>query len=197
MSSPVRATPRDIDQMASTFAAAMYHDPMIRWPLPDEVSLATVERATRPIAAMYVAAGAGWLLEGGRAMAAWIDPSAAARFEELELPTRAAIAPLTDDGGERYGQFWDWLATHLPDEPCWFLDLVAVHPSLQGRGLGARLIRHGLDLAERDGLPAFLETGQPDNVAMYQRFGFHVVGQEDAPAGGPTIWFMSTAPPAT
>jgi GNAT superfamily N-acetyltransferase len=180
--------------MAVTFAAAMYDDPMIRWPLPPDVSLKTVEQATRPIAAMYVEVGAGWLLDDGWAMAAWIDPAAAARFDELELPTRAAIAPHTDDGGARYGRFWDWLATHIPDEPCWFLDLVAVHPSRQGRGLGARLVRHGLQLAASDGLPAFLETGQQRNVAMYERFGFRVVGAEPAPDGGPTIWFMSTEP---
>jgi predicted N-acetyltransferase YhbS len=132
------------------------------------------------------------MIEDGLAVASWITPEAAARFDELEQPTRAAIAPYTDDGGARYGSFWDWLAGHLPREPCWFMDLVAVDPSARGRGLGGQLVDHGLALARADGLPAFLETAQLANVAYYQRFGFTVIGEERAPGGGPTIWFMRT-----
>lgn len=189
---PQRATAADIDRFAETFGTAMYDDPMIRWPLPSEVSLEAVIEMTKPIASMYIDVGSAWMLEDGLAVASWIAPAAAARFEELEHPTRAAVAPHTTDAGARYGQFWDWLASHLPQEPCWFLDLVAVQPSARGRGLGGHLVEHGLALAQADGLPSFLETGQRANVAYYERFGFRVVGQEEAPDGGPTIWFMRT-----
>jgi ribosomal protein S18 acetylase RimI-like enzyme len=72
------------------------------------------------------------------------------------------------------------------------MDLVAVHPSARGRGLGSQLVEHGLALARREGLPAFLETAQQSNVSYYERFGFRVIGEEKAPDGGPTIWFMRT-----
>ncbi|MCZ3388775.1 MAG: GNAT family N-acetyltransferase [Actinomycetia bacterium] len=189
---PRLATRDDIDQFAETFGTAMYDDPMIRWPLPSEVSVESVIAMTNPIVSMYVEVGSAWMLEGGLAVASWIAPAAAARFDQLEQPTRAAIAPHTGDNGVRYGQFWDWLAAHLPSEPCWFMDLVAVQPSAWGRGLGGRLIEHGLALAGGDDLPAFLETAQQRNVAYYERFGFRVVGEECAPGGGPTIWFMRT-----
>ncbi len=147
---------------------------------------------TKPIVSMYIEVDSAWMMESGLAVASWIAPEAAARFDELEQPTRNAVAPHTTDAGVRYGQFWDWLAGHLPSEPCWFLDLVAVHPSARGRGLGGRLVEHGLALARADGLPSFLETGQESNVAYYERFGFKVIGEEQAPDGGPTIWFMHT-----
>jgi len=170
----------------------MFHDPMIRWPLPPDVSVDSVIDMSKAIVSMYVEIGSAWMLEDGLGVSSWIAPDAAARFDELEQPTRAAIAPYTDDGGARYGTFWDWLAGHLPREPCWFMDLVAVHPSARVRGLGSQLVRHGLAMAEADGLPAFLETSQPSNVSYYERFGFTVVGEEQGPDGGPTIWFMRT-----
>jgi GNAT superfamily N-acetyltransferase len=190
--SPRLAGPEDIARFAETFAAAMFDDPMIRWPLPDEVTLATVTQVTRPIVQMYVEIGSGWMLADGLAVASWIAPDAAARFDELELPTRAAIAPHTGDGGVRYGRFWDWLAHHVPEDPCWFLDLVAVHPEAQGRGFGRRLVEHGLSRARADGLPAFLETAKPENLPFYTDLGFTVVAEEDAPDGGPHVWFMRT-----
>lgn len=189
---PRRAQPEDADQFAQTFGTAMYDDPMIRWPLPVDVSMDSVVAMTRPIVQMYLDVQSAWLLEDGLAVASWIAPEAAARFAEWELSTRAAIAPYTDDGGQRYGRFWDWLATHLPTEPCWFLDLVAVHPSARGRGLGSALVEHGLGLARADGLPAFLETAQQSNIPFYEGFGFAVVAEERAPGDGPTIWFMRT-----
>lgn len=189
---PLRATASDIAQFAETFGTAMYDDPMIRWPLPCDVSVESVIAMIKPVVSMYVEVGSAWMLDDGLAVASWIAPDTTARFAELEQPTRTAIAPHTNDGGVRYGHFWDWLAGHLPNEPCWFLDLVAVHFSARGRGLGGQLVEHGLTLARADGLPAFLETGQQRNVAYYERFGFRVVGEEQAPDGGPTIWFMRT-----
>ena len=41
-------------------------------------------------------------------------------------------------------------------------------------------------------MPAVLETAQPDNVALYEHFGFRVVLEGDVPGGGPHVWFMST-----
>ena len=60
----------------------------------------------------------------------------------------------------------------------------------RGTGLGAALIRHGLDFADRDGVPAFLETARPGNVAYYERRGFRTIAEGDAPGGGPHLWFM-------
>lgn len=194
MEEPRLADRGDAGRLARTFARAMLHDPMIRWPLLGDVDVGRLEHMTGPLVDMYLDVSAAWLLQGGKAMAAWIPPGAASCFEALEQPTRRAIAPWTGDDGVRYGRFWDWLAAHIPDEPAWFLDLVAVDPSVQGRGLGTRLIRHGLELARGTSLPAFLETGQERNVSLYERFGFHVVARESAPDGGPTIWFMSTDP---
>jgi predicted N-acetyltransferase YhbS len=76
----------------------------------------------------------------------------------------------------------------------WYLDQIGVEPTHQGRGVGAALIELGLERARGDGLPAFLETAVAGNVGYYERFGFRVTLQGDAPLGGPHIWFMQFDP---
>jgi len=157
-----------------------------------EATPAMVQELFRVILTPYVEFGVLWKIRGRDAGAAWLPPEVAARFAEVDQATWAAINPLTSDGGARYAAFWGWLGAHLPSEPCWFLDVVAVAPAAQGQGLGRALVRHGLQRARAGGCPAFLETGNPRNVPFYESLGFQVVGQERAPDGGPTIWFMQT-----
>jgi GNAT superfamily N-acetyltransferase len=195
---PVRpATADELDDVAHVFAEAFATDPMITWPLPraapldDVVSLFStiVQDAYGPMGTVSVA-GEG-RVDGG---AVWLPPEEAARFEEVEAATRPKIAALTDDGGARYATFWDWLDGHLPREPCWFLDILAVREAARGRGLGSALVRHGLEQAHASGLPAFLETAKLANVPMYEHLGFRVVEESDAPDGGPRIWFLRADP---
>jgi GNAT superfamily N-acetyltransferase len=188
---PELAGPGDLLVLAATCAVAFRDDAMIRWPMP-EATPATLVELFRVILNPYIESGVLWKIDGRDGAAAWLPPSVAGRFAEIEESARAAINPLTGDGGLRYAAFWDWLAAHLPGEPCWFLDLVAVAPAAQGRGLGRTLVMHGLELARADGCPAFLETGNPRNVSFYQSLGLQIVDEQRAPDGGPTIWFMQT-----
>ena len=188
---PELAGPGDLPALSVTCAAAFGDDAMMRWPMP-EATPATLVELFRVILDPYVEARVLWKIDGCDGAAAWLPPSVAGRFAEIEESARAAINPLTSDGGVRYAAFWDWLGDHLPGEPCWFLDLVAVAPAAQGRGLGRTLVMHGLELARADGCPAFLETGNPRNVPFYQSLGLQIVDEQRAPDGGPTIWFMQT-----
>ena len=189
-----RATRADLPSVAGLFGRAFIDDAMLRWPFPPQ---ATVEDLTELFAILLEAY---WPLDaisviGDQAAAVWLPPDEAARFAEIEGPTRDLIRPLTDDDGARYDAFWDWLGGHLPDEPCWFLDILAVREAARGRGLASALVRHGLQRAHAAGLPAFLETGDPANVPLYEHLGFHVHERADAPGGGPTIWFLRADPP--
>lgn len=187
---PARASASQIPQLVEVYANAFLDDPMIRWPLPADIGLAECSSMFQILLEPYVALGVVWQVDEGAGSAAWLDPTAAAQFGDIDRAMRHQVAPLTDDGGVRYGLFWDWLGSHVPEEPCWFLDMVAVHPKQQGSGLGRVLIEHGLALARADYLPAFLETSQVRNVGYYEGLGFEVIGQERAPGGGPEIWFM-------
>jgi ribosomal protein S18 acetylase RimI-like enzyme len=68
-----------------------------------------------------------------------------------------------------------------PDEPHWYLPFIGVRPEVQGRGIGARLLQHGLDRADADSLPAYLEATSRRSVPLYNRHGFEVIGVVEAP----------------
>ncbi len=186
-----RATPDDLEALVTTFATAFADDPMVRWPLPG-AGPDDVAAYFRAILGPYVDRGVLWALDGNAGGAAWLPPEVVERFAEIDEGTRVAVDRLTADGGRRYRAFWDWLDSHLPAQPCWYLDVLAVRPDRQGAGLGRALLRHGLALARVDGRPAFLETAIARNVGLYESVGFEVVGEEAAPDGGPLIWFMQT-----
>jgi len=188
---PELAGPADLPGLVVTCAAAFSDDSMIRWPMPDATP-AMLQELFRVILTPYLECGVLWKIHGCDGGAAWLSPGVTGRFDEIEQSARAAINLLTDDGGARYAAFWDWLGAHLPREPCWFLDLVAVAPAAQGQGLGRALVTHGLNLARADGCPAFLETSTPRNVPFYQSLGFQIADKQQAPDGGPVIWFMQT-----
>ena len=81
-----------------------------------------------------------------------------------------------------------------PQEPMWYLDHVGVDPDHQGGGIGSALVKLGLARAAEDGIPAYLEAGNPRNVPCYERLGFKVIAEADPPDGGPHIWFMRCDP---
>jgi GNAT superfamily N-acetyltransferase len=106
-------------------------------------------------------------------------------------PTVRPEAPFWSyTGGERYGRFWEWIEACFPAERHWLLDQLAVEPEAQGRGIGTAMLRFAMQRAAADGLPLFLETGLARNVTYYERFGFGVMRDADAPGGGPHVWFM-------
>lgn len=76
--------------------------------------------------------------------------------------------------------------TH-PADRHWYLVVAGVRPQAQRQGLGSRLIRHELDVADSDGTPVYLETADRANVAYYQRFGFIVINDAlELVPGGPS-----------
>lgn len=83
----------------------------------------------------------------------------------------------------------------VPDERHHYLGLIAVDPERQGGGLGGALLRAGLDRADADGLPCFLQTGTWRSIRFYQRHGFRVTAEVAVP-DGPRHWGMWRDPGA-
>ena len=188
------ATFERVPDLAGLLGRAFADDPMFLWPLGSQAS---VERITGFFRAFDERLSAsGWLWEAGDAagVAGWIPPGSDAEMMEIDRELRPQIAAYTDDGGKKYEVMWEWIAGNFPDEPFWYLDHIAVELEHRGGGVGTALIRHGLAFADRDGVPAFLETGRPGNVAYYERRGFRTTSDGDVPGGGPHIWFMRYDP---
>jgi GNAT superfamily N-acetyltransferase len=71
--------------------------------------------------------------------------------------------------------------------------MFAVSPLHQRRGLGRRLMREALAEADSHEVPAYLWTGNPDNLPYYRSHGFDVIGEARIPGGVPN-WFMERTP---
>ncbi|OKP00429.1 hypothetical protein PENSUB_7886 [Penicillium subrubescens] len=55
----------------------------------------------------------------------------------------------------------------------WYLEVIAVHPSLQSRGLGGAVMRAILEQVA--GNPIFLECTRQENIGFYEGFGFKTI----------------------
>jgi GNAT superfamily N-acetyltransferase len=76
----------------------------------------------------------------------------------------------------------------------WYLAGIGVDPPRQGQGVGGHLLQPILRRADVAGLPCYLETQTARNVPFYQKHGFAVVVETDAPGGGPHFWTMQRSP---
>jgi predicted N-acetyltransferase YhbS len=83
-----------------------------------------------------------------------------------------------------------------PSEPHWYLAVRGVDPGRQGVGVGGTLLRAGLARCDRERLPVYLDTGKPENLEYYVRFGF-TVSADIFIVGGPTAWLLRREPVAT
>lgn len=81
-----------------------------------------------------------------------------------------------------------------PREPLWYLNLLVADPSAQRSGVGTKLQETVLERADAEGLPAYLETQNPDNVPYYGRFGYEVVHEARPVPNGPPLWTLRREP---
>ena len=87
------------------------------------------------------------------------------------------------------------LERHHPARPAsFYLAVIGVEPSAQGRGLGGALMKPVLDRADNEGVHAFLEASTARSRALYERNGFRVTGEIRLPRGGPPVWPMWREP---
>lgn len=77
----------------------------------------------------------------------------------------------------------------------YYLLAIGVVPAEQGRGVGGALARAALQLAEARGMPCYLETASPRNVAYWEHLGF-AVQRALRPPGLPPLWTMLRPPSA-
>ncbi|MGZ5348523.1 MAG: GNAT family N-acetyltransferase, partial [Solirubrobacterales bacterium] len=59
----------------------------------------------------------------------------------------------------------------------------------QRSGAGTALIRPGLERADAEGMPCYLETQRRSNIPFYERFGFELV-EEVGLDDSPRLWLM-------
>jgi GNAT superfamily N-acetyltransferase len=170
----------DVGELTRVLSRAFYDDPPFIWMLPDEQSRERRARGLfktilRSHALKYggvdVAAD-GTAIVGG---AIWLPPAhwlPTSREQVRSLPgfTRAL--------------------KHHPREQHWYLYAIGVDPVHQGKGVASVLLRSRLARSDEAGLPAYLESSKPENVPLYEHFGFEATEVLNPPKGAPPLTAM-------
>ena len=196
---PRTATAAEVPVLAAALAAAFVDDPVFGWLIP-------ARRRRRARLNRFFELELRYLvLPKGR-----VWTSARSDGASLELPPGAWRMPFTTQLAHGLG-FTRVFGTRLPHalalitlmerrhiaEPHYYIPYVGVAPEAQGHGLGTRLLRPTLDRCDEEGLPAYLEATSERNRVLYERLGFHVLGELQL-GGSPPLWRMRrppTAPP--
>lgn len=170
--------PADKARLLHTLVLGFSGDPMARWASPDAATY--LDRRHEFFDAFGGAAfehDSAFVADDGAAVATWLPPGVepdgalmAAIMDEQTPASRKAEMDALFEQMERFH----------PKEPHWYLPLIAADPAYRGRGLGTALMEAAIARIDADGRPAYLESSNPRNIPLYQRFGFEIIGEIQA-----------------
>jgi GNAT superfamily N-acetyltransferase len=150
-------------------------DPVARWVWPDPaVYFEIYPRFADAFGGRALVHEGAFETACGRAAALWLPPEIEPDAERMMHLAAQSVAP---ERMEEIGAFMAQMDHFHPDEPCWYLPLIAADPFATGQGLGAALMKHALAIVDQVGLPAYLESSNPRNISLYERHGFEAMGE--------------------
>ena len=171
------ADPTNRSRVVATVVAAFRHDPAFGYFFAD-----ACDRQAAAFAGLLfdtrVAGSSTWVADGGVAVAMWDRPREAQAGREDDI--EGSLADELDAGAlDRIVRYEAAVDSLLPQEPHWYLGILATDPDHAGRRLGRTVMRAGLVEAGGAGVPAALETTNPDNVGRYVSEGWRISGEVD------------------
>jgi|GEM_PF-481672 len=177
-----------------TLQQAFDGDPLFRWVYGDrspaeqqrfwQLVLAGSRRGTEVHAAQTSDVVAVWVPPVGSIPqpASTTNGGAAADVAAAGLSTRDRIAEALGPRAPEIFGYFAAMQKARPETPHWYLQAIGTRPAQQGHGWGARALAPILARCDRTGLPACLESSNPQNHAFYHRLGFVDVGEITVPA---------------
>jgi ribosomal protein S18 acetylase RimI-like enzyme len=179
------ATTADQNSAVDTVVLAFAADPIARWCWPDAHQYLTVmPRFTVAFGGAAFAHGSAHCTEDYAGAALWLPPNVHSDEETLGQIVEQTSSPAIR--GDLFTML-EQMGKYHPDEPHWYLPLIGVDPTRQGRGYGGALLSHALRQCDREQAPAYLESTNPRNTPLYQRHGFEVIGQIQVGSSPPLV----------
>ena len=173
--------------------ASLLPDPNVRQKKLEQMCAGTVKLT-------YAAGGLVETTTGFEAVAMWLPPGksiglwpvvksgfASARF--VVTPPFPNLRRLT----ATMRQFDDIHHEQMPD-PHWYLLALGVDPESQRSGYGTALVSKGIERANRDNRPIYVETETEANASFYERLGFETLDEITIEAIGMPFSLMIRRP---
>ena len=187
----VKAATTDRVPVVTTMVLAFATDPMMRWCWPNaDRYLEVMPVFTAALGGRAFESESAHCTSDRRGAALWLPPGIGPDEEEMGKMAEENVP--TSIRGDVY-KIMERMAQFHPGEPHWYLPMIGVDPTEQGKGYGSALLNYALRQCDRDGRLAYLESSNPRNIPLYQRHGFRVIGEIQA-GSSPTMVAMLRTP---
>ncbi|MFO0689866.1 MAG: GNAT family N-acetyltransferase [Myxococcota bacterium] len=184
------ARPEEHRSVCDVLGRAFADDPVAEYLFPDPATRAERYAGFAGIAITAFASAAVVTTEPElRCGAIWQAPTHATLGPLRQLRLLASLVGLTRSGFGRAARLGELMSRHHPRERHWYLAVLGTDPSAQRRGLASAVLQPVLERADRERLPAYLESSKAANIPFYNKHGFEVVDELRVP-DGPSLWPM-------
>ena len=191
------ANPKQYPDAAASLTEAFLEDPVLSYLFEDE------EHRPLLLSAFFANRLASRAETDLLLLPSGYEKSAAALWEKPEKDSKndssysGAIAAAVTVLGEQ------WISDRLlnlgplfeakPETKHWYLAFVGTRLEVRGKGLASALIAEITETCDRAEMPAYLESSNLENVALYEKHGFRVTG-EITLKNGPIVPLMWREP---
>lgn len=181
----------DMERAVSVQVMAFGSDPVMRWFYREPHDyLQNFPPFVRAFGGLAFEHGTGYEAGGFGGISLWLPPGVHIDPAPLGQHFNDSLDEATRDGAFAMLEQMD---RHHIEEPHWYLAIIGVDPSHQGKGIGGALLRHSVTRCDEEGMPAYLESSNPANVPLYERHGFEVITEIQV-ADSPVVYPMLRTP---
>lgn len=150
---------------------AFASDPFVRWILPDpNVYVQDCMKHAGKMAPKSFHNGHAYIIGANCGAIVWVGPESKSHHDDSD----------GGDGGGGPAELEELIRRseqYRPTVPHWYLGWIAVDPMWRGKGLGGALLKHTLEISDRNHLPIYLESTNAANLSIYKRHGFELLAE--------------------
>ncbi|MCB1001463.1 MAG: GNAT family N-acetyltransferase [Acidimicrobiales bacterium] len=185
------ALAEDLPALEVALATAFADDPMISWVVGDGERERRIRVAApgffRPALAAGIVRGHTYTVPDRSGAAIWSPPDVPMFREDEGMAFGTAIVEqLGEAAMHRLMALSELVGSQHPRTESHFY-LFILGAAVQGRGVGAAVMRPVLDRCDADRLPAYLESSSDRNVPFYERLGFRITWTDRPTPDGPVL----------
>jgi ribosomal protein S18 acetylase RimI-like enzyme len=179
------ARPADMEPLISVMVLAFAADPVARWMYRDpQRYLGYFGRFIRAFAGKAFSTRTARRIDGNLGGALWLPPGVKPDEDAIAAILEESVPP--DVKADANAMFGEMAADH-PRDPHWYLPTIGIEPDLHRKGLGSALLTEGLSRCDQEHMPAYLESSNSANAALYHRLGFKALGVIRAGCSPPMV----------
>ena len=165
----------------SVLSKAFNLDPIFSFLIPDtNQRLKTLNHYFQHVIKYGIHYGEVYSSPNLEAISVWLSPKNSSHTRWKAIKTGALVLPMKVKWKyltlqNKIYKFTDNLHKKLVPDPHWYLSLIGVEPSHQGKGFGQQLLSTTINRIEPESKPIYLETNKEKNVELFKRFGFRIL----------------------